>query len=140
MTSNIRINNFIRPFIKMGEKLLIFRDEYNTRDGTGLRDYIHVEVLAEAHVLALEYINKKDASLIVNLGSENGVTVKEMVEKAREITGKEIPAEVVGRREGDPASVLASSGYAKKVLGWKPKHSDIDTMIASAWEVYKDKI
>ncbi len=124
----------------MREKLLIFGDDYDTRDGTGLRDYIHVEDLAEAHVLALEHIYKTDESLIVNLGSENGVTVKEMVEKARKITGRKIPVEVVGRREGDTASVLASSEYAKKILGWKPRHSDIDTMIASSWEVYKDKI
>lgn len=124
----------------MREKIHIFGDDYDTRDGTGLRDYIHVEDLAEAHILALEYICKEEESLIVNLGSENGVTVKEMVEKARKITGKEIPSEVVERREGDPASVLASSENAKKILGWKPKHSDLDTMIASTWEIYKDTI
>lgn len=122
------------------EKLQIFGDDYETRDGTGLRDYIHVTDLAEAHVAALEYVNKTNESLIVNLGSENGVTVKEMVDRAREITGQPIPAEVVGRRAGDTAAVLASSDYAKEVLGWTPKHSDLDTLISSTWEVYKDKI
>lgn len=124
----------------MREKLQIFGDDYDTRDGTGLRDYIHVTDLAEAHVAALEYVNKTNESLIVNLGSENGVTVKEMVDRAREITGQPIPAEVVGRRAGDTAAVLASSDCAKKVLGWTPKHSDLDTLISSTWEVYKDKI
>ena len=124
----------------MRDKLLIFGDDYDTRDGTGLRDYVHVSDLAEAHVSALEYVKKTNESLIVNLGSENGVTVNEMVDRARKITGQPIPAEVVGRRVGDTDSVLASSDYAKKVLGWVPKHSDPDTLISSTWEMYKDKI
>ncbi len=121
------------------EKLLVFGDDYDTRDGTGLRDYIHVTDLAEAHVKALEYVVDNDTSLTVNLGSEEGVTVKEMVEKAREITGQLIPSEVVGRREGDTAVVLASASYAKEMLGWEAKYSDVATLIASTWEVYKDK-
>jgi len=121
----------------MRKKLCIFGDDYDTRDGTGLRDYIHVTDLAEAHVLALEYIVKNIKSLVVNLGSENGVTVKEMLDKARQITGKLIPAEVVPRRKGDTATVLAASAYAKKILGWEARHSDIDTLIRSTWEVYK---
>jgi len=121
------------------EKLLVFGDDYDTRDGTGLRDYIHVMDLAEAHVKALDYVVNNDTSLTVNLGSEKGVTVKEMVEKAREITGQRIPYEGVGRREGDTAVVLASASYAKEMLGWEAKHSDVATLIASTWEVYKDK-
>jgi len=123
----------------MREKLLVFGDDYDTRDGTGLRDYIHVMDLAEAHVKALDYVVNNDTSLTVNLGSEKGVTVKEMVEKAREITGQRIPYEVVERREGDTAVVLASASYAKEMLGWEAKHSDVATLIASTWEVYKDK-
>ncbi len=123
----------------MRESLLLFGDDYDTRDGTGLRDYIHVTDLAEAHIKAFEYVVENDASLIVNLGSETGVTVKEMLEKAREITGQTIPAEIVGRREGDTATVLASVSYAKEVLGWEAKCSDVTTLIASTWEVYKDK-
>ncbi len=120
----------------MRDTLRIFGDDYDTRDGTGLRDYIHVSDLAEAHVLALEYIAKNKKSLLVNLGSEKGVTVKEMVEKARQITGKPIPVQIVPRRPGDTATVLASAEYAKKVLGWKAKYSDVDTLIRSTWEVY----
>ena len=123
----------------MREKLLIFGDDYDTRDGTGLRDYIHVTDLADAHVKALEYITKNDTSLTVNLGSEHGVTVKEMLEKAREITGKPIPAEVVGRRDGDTAVVLASAAYAKEVLGWEVKYSDVENLIKTTWKVYKGK-
>ena len=123
----------------MREKLLIFGDDYDTRDGTGLRDYIHVTDLADAHVKALEYITKNDTSLTVNLGSEHGVTVKEMLEKAREITGKPIPAEVVGRRDGDTAVVFASAAYAKEVLGWEVKYSDVENLIKTTWKVYKGK-
>ncbi len=124
----------------MRKKLFVFGDDWETRDGTGLRDYIHVTDLAEAHVKALEYVVGNDTSLMVNLGSEKGVTVKEMVEKAREITGQLIPSEVVGRREGDTAVVLASASYAKEMLGWEAKHSDVATLIASTWEVYKSRI
>lgn len=122
----------------MRNKVPIFGEDYDTRDGTGLRDYIHVSDLAEAHVAALNYLKRNKVSLMVNLGSENGVTVKEMLESARKITGKPIPVETVGRREGDPATVLASSEFAKEKLSWTPKHSDVKTLISSTWEVYKD--
>ncbi len=121
----------------MRPKLKIFGDDYETRDGTGLRDYIHVTDLADAHVKALNYLEKKNESLMVNLGSETGITVKEMVESTRKITGQPIPAEVVDRRAGDPAVVLATAKLAQKVLGWTVKHSDVNTLIASTWEVYK---
>jgi UDP-glucose 4-epimerase len=119
------------------KNLQIFGNDYDTRDGTGVRDYIHVSDLAQAHIAALEYVVKTNASLTVNLGSEKGITVLEMVDCARKITGHPIPAEVVGRRQGDTDAVLASSAYAGKLLGWKPKYSDINTMISSAWEVYR---
>ncbi len=120
----------------MRDKMLIFGDDYETRDGTGIRDYIHVSDLAAAHVKALEKIDRDDESLIVNLGSEQGVTVKEMVETARRITGKEINAEVVARRAGDPSSVLATATIAEKVLGWKAVHSDVETLVSSTWKAY----
>ncbi len=119
------------------EKINIFGNDYATRDGTCIRDYIHVTDLAAAHVLALEYIASKKESLTLNLGTGNGITVTEMLEATRRITGKEIKAEYVGRRAGDPAQLTASSELAKKVLGWEPKYSDVDTLIGSTWNAYQ---
>jgi len=121
----------------MRDKLKIFGNDYDTRDGTCIRDYVHVSDLADAHVKALEYISTKDQSLKVNLGSEKGVTVTEMVDSARRITGKEIPADYVERRAGDPATLYATSAYARETLNWEPQYSDVDTLISSTWEAYK---
>lgn len=120
------------------DRLEIFGDDYDTRDGTCIRDYIHVNDLADAHVSALEYIERKDESLLVNLGSEVGVTVKEMVESARDITGRSIESVVVGRRPGDPENLVASSAMARNLLSWQPNYSDVKSLISSTWEVYKD--
>lgn len=117
-------------------KLKVFGSDYDTRDGTCIRDYIHVTDLASAHVLALEYIAKNKKSLTLNLGTGKGITVTEMLEATRRITGKEIPAEYVGRRAGDPAQLTASSKLAKEVLGWAPKYSDVDTLIKSTYDAY----
>ncbi len=119
------------------KELQIFGRDYNTRDGTCVRDYVHVSDLAEAHVNALEYIASRGESLTVNLGSETGVTVTEMVEAARRITGKDIPAAYVGRRSGDASALFATSELARKTIRWNPKHSDVDTLIASTWAVYQ---
>ena len=121
----------------MRDRLKIFGKDYDTRDGTCIRDYVHVTDLADAHVKALEYITKKNESLKVNLGSEKGVTVTEMVESARKITGKKIPADYVERRAGDPATLYATSAYARETLGWEAKYSDVDTLISSTWDAYK---
>ncbi len=120
----------------MRQKMKVFGSDYDTRDGTCIRDYVHVTDLATAHVLALEYISKNNQSLTVNLGSEKGVTVKEMLEAARKITGKEIPADFVERRPGDPASLVATSALAREKLGWVPKHSDVETLLKSTWNAY----
>lgn len=117
-------------------KLKVFGSDYDTRDGTCIRDYIHVTDLASAHVLALEYIAKNKKSLTLNLGTGKGITVTEMLEATRRITGKKIPAEYVGRRAGDPAQLTASSKLAKEVLGWEPKYSDVDTLIKSTYDAY----
>ena len=117
-------------------KLKVFGSDYDTRDGTCIRDYIHGTDLASAHVLALEYIAKNKKSLTLNLGTGKGITVTEMLEATRRITGKEIPAEYVGRRAGDPAQLTASSKIAKEVLGWEPKYSDVDTLIKSTYDAY----
>ena len=115
----------------------VFGNDYDTRDGTCIRDYIHVSDLAVAHVLALEFIYKNDRSLTVNLGTETGTTVLEILETARRITGRPIPSSFLGRRSGDPASLTASSELARKSLGWKPEQSGIDNLISTTWEVYK---
>ena len=120
----------------MREKMKIFGNDYDTRDGTCIRDYIHVSDLAIAHVKALEYIAKNQKSLTVNLGSETGTTVTEMVEAARRITKKPIPADYVERRPGDPATLVASAKYAAQVLGWKAQYSDVDTLLETTYKAY----
>ncbi len=117
--------------------LRIFGDDYPTPDGTGVRDYIHVTDLAVAHVEALEHILREDTSLTVNLGSETGLSVKEILEAARRITGKEIPSVTAARRPGDPAKLVSSAERARKLLGWERRHSDLESLIATAWNVYR---
>jgi UDP-glucose 4-epimerase len=121
----------------MRKELQIFGNDYETRDGTCVRDYVHVSDLAEGHVRALEYIVRTGQSLTVNLGSETGVTVTEMVEAARRITGKDIPARIVDRRPGDCSTLVATSRLARETIGWNPQFSDVDTIISSTWNVYK---
>lgn len=123
----------------MREKMKVFGTDYDTRDGTCIRDYVHVNDLASAHVKALEYIAKNNESLTVNLGSETGVTVKEMLEEARKITGKEIKADFVERRPGDPATLVATSAFAREKLGWVPKYSDVHTLLETTWKAYQKR-
>jgi UDP-glucose 4-epimerase len=121
----------------MRERMQVFGNDYDTRDGTCIRDYIHVNDLAEAHVLALEWIGAHDTSLTVNLGSETGVTVTEMIEAARRITGKPIPADIVERRPGDPASLVSTAAFARQTLGWRASCSDVDSLVSSTWAAYR---
>ena len=121
----------------MKDEMKVFGTDYDTRDGTCIRDYVHVTDLARAHVMALDYITKNDKSLTVNLGTEKGTTVKEIIDAARKITGKTIPSQDVERRPGDPACLYATSKRAKELLGWEPKYSDVDTLVKTTWEVYK---
>jgi len=117
--------------------LKVFGNDYDTKDGTGVRDYVHVSDLATAHVSALAKVAKEDRSLTVNLGSEEGLSVLEIVEAARRITGKAVKTEIVARRPGDPAKLVASSALARESLGWKPAHSDVDTLVRTSWNVYR---
>ena len=119
------------------KEIQIFGNDYDTPDGTCIRDYIHVSDLAAGHAAALEYLVKNEKSLTINLGSETGSSVTEVVETARQITGKPIPAKITCRRPGDPAKLTASSALARSLLGWKAQHSDIETLISTSWEVYK---
>lgn len=115
----------------------IFGTDYDTKDGTCIRDYIHVVDLAKAHVLALEQVDCL-GSRIYNLGNGNGFSVMEVIEAAREVTGKSIPAVDGERRIGDPAVLVASSERIKSELGWEPIYTDLYTMIQSAWEWHKN--
>lgn len=117
--------------------MCVFGTDWDTRDGTCIRDYVHVSDLARAHAMALDYISEKKENLTVNLGTGNGITVKEMLETAEKITGVKINAEYVGRRDGDPAVVTASAEKAKEILGWEAKYSDVNTLISTTWEAYQ---
>ncbi|MGP1587115.1 MAG: UDP-glucose 4-epimerase GalE [Treponemataceae bacterium] len=117
-------------------ELKIFGTDYKTRDGTCIRDYVHVTDLAVAHVMSLEYIAKNDKSIKLNLGTEKGTSVKEIIESARKITGKPIPAQETSARAGDPAELYASSAAAKELLNWEPRYSDIETLVKTTWNVY----
>ena len=116
----------------------IFGEDYPTADGTCVRDYIHVNDLAEAHLLALEYLAGGGSSDVFNLGSGDGYSVKEIIDTAEKVVGKPIKYEMAARRAGDPAQLVASSEKAKTVLGWKPKYDDIETIIGSAWNWHKE--
>jgi UDP-glucose-4-epimerase len=123
---------------KQREAIKIFGDDYDTKDGTCVRDYIHVTDLAQAHILAVEYLAKGNPSNIFNLGNGIGFTVKEVIETARKVTQDPIKAELAPRRAGDPAVLIASSDKAKTVLGWKPEHADLEEIIATAWNWHKN--
>jgi UDP-glucose 4-epimerase len=122
--------------VGMRKELQVFGTDYPTKDGTGVRDYVHVSDLARGHLAALDWISKNDRSLVVNLGSEEGLSVFEILETARRISGKPIPAKISGRRPGDPAKLVASSGLAKELLGWEARESDVETLVRTTWEAY----
>lgn len=120
------------------EKMFIFGDDYDTPDGTCVRDYIHVTDLADAHIKALEKLFRTNESGIYNLGNGKGFSVKEVIEKAKKITGKDFKVEIESRRSGDPSTLIASSEKAIKELGWQPKFNTLDKIIETAWNWHKD--
>lgn len=115
------------------EHVSVFGDDYPTRDGTCVRDYIHVSDLAAAHILALDYLAQGGESDVFNLGNGIGFTVREVIDAARRITGQPIPAAQLPRRPGDPAQLVASAEKAKRILGWQPQYDDLDTILTTAW-------
>lgn len=119
------------------EHISVFGTDYNTKDGTCVRDYIHVTDLAQAHILAVKYMMQGNESAIFNLGNGIGFTVKEVIETARKVTDYDIKAVEEGRRAGDPATLIASSDKARNVLGWKPEHDSLEEIIESAWIWHK---
>ncbi|MBT5759800.1 MAG: UDP-glucose 4-epimerase GalE [Candidatus Marinimicrobia bacterium] len=121
----------------MRESMLVFGDDYKTKDGTGVRDYIHVTDLADAHVKALEYIDEKKENLTVNLATGVGYSVLDVIKSAEKVTGKKVPYQIVDRRPGDPDELIAISTKAGDLLGWDAKHSHIDTLLKTMWTLYK---
>lgn len=115
----------------------IFGRDYDTHDGTGVRDYIHVNDLARAHSLALDYLVRQDNNLTVNLATGQGYSVLDVVKEAEAVTGKPVPHKFTGRRAGDPATLIATSAEAGKLISWKPEYSDLNTLLTTMWNVYK---
>ena len=127
----LQVPNGKREFVS------IYGNDYDTPDGTCIRDYIHVSDLAKAHILAVEYLMNGGESDIFNLGNGVGYSVKEVIETARKVTGHPIPAKEEARRAGDPARLVASGEKARKILGWEPEIKDLADIISSAWKWHK---
>ena len=125
--------------VPLGQRaeISVFGEDYPTRDGTCVRDYVHVCDLAQAHVLALDYLMAGGQSDVFNLGNGVGFTVKEVIDVARAVTGHPIPAKACPRREGDPAPLVASSDKARRGLGWTPEYDALETIVATAWRWHK---
>ena len=120
------------------ESISIYGTDYDTPDGTCIRDYIHVTDLAQAHILAVKYLKNGNESNIFNLGNGVGYSVKEVIDKARKVTGHPIPAIETPTRAGDPARLVASSEKARKILGWNPVHDRLEEIISDAWNWHKN--
>lgn len=127
------IPNVLKAALGQGSGLKVFGTDYQTEDGTCVRDYVHVEDLAQAHWLALSFMDRCEGSHAFNLGNGHGFSVLQVIQRAVEVTGRDIPYEVAGRRAGDPAVLVASSDRAISELGWKPRHVELDTILADAW-------
>jgi UDP-glucose 4-epimerase len=120
----------------MRENMQVFGYDYDTPDGTCIRDYIHVSDLADAHLRAMEYLFDKNKNLVVNLGTGKGSSVFEVIDAAKKVTGKEISYKVVDRRAGDPAELFANSDMALELIGWQAQHSDLETIFKTMTKVY----
>jgi UDP-glucose 4-epimerase len=119
------------------ERIAVFGNDYPTPDGTAVRDYIHVSDLADAHVRAVEALDRH-GTITCNLGNGSGFSVREVIDAARRVTGHPIPADDAPRREGDPAVLVAASDRARELLGWRPAHTDLDRIVADAWRYLSD--
>jgi len=119
------------------KKVEVFGTDYDTRDGSCIRDYIHVSDLADAHLKALDYLKHENQDLVINLGTSNGLSVLEIMQIAREVSGQEFNYTLGPRRAGDPAVVLAKAELAEELLDWKPKHSDAQTLLETTLRAYR---
>jgi UDP-glucose 4-epimerase len=127
------IPNVLRAALGTGPALKVFGDDYATLDGTCVRDYVHVDDLAQAHELALAYLDAHEGAHAFNLGNGQGFSVRQVIEAARQVTGLDIPYEVASRRVGDPPVLVASSARAREALGWAPVHTELEAIIGTAW-------
>ncbi|KGF48273.1 UDP-glucose 4-epimerase [Veillonella montpellierensis DNF00314] len=116
------------------KEITVFGTDYDTADGTCIRDYIHVNDLAQAHVLAMKYLKEGGNSIAFNLGSGHGFSVKEIIETAKRVTGIDFPVSYGSRRAGDPSVLIASSDLIKRLVGWNPQYSNVDKIIGDAWQ------
>ncbi len=131
------IPNALKAAAGIGKGMKLFGDDYPTPDGTCVRDYIHIADLASAHILAAEHINRTGESLQLNLGTGNGFTVKQVLDAVERAVGNPVPLTVEPRRPGDAVALYADTSKSKSVLGWEPQHSDMDTIVSSAWNFHK---
>src|SRR5262249_22506271 len=122
---------------RTGAPVRIFGEDYDTPDGTCVRDYVHVSDIADAHVQALDYLLKGGHSCALNLANSRGYSIKEVVAVAEKVSGRSVPLDIVGRRPGDPTILIGDAGLARAVLGWRPIHSDLETQIRHAWNWLK---
>lgn len=128
------IPNVLKAVLGQGKGLKVFGTDYDTRDGTCVRDYVHVNDLASAHLLAIEYMEKNEGAFTFNLGNGEGFTVREVIAAAEKVTGRSVPHEFAARRDGDPAVLVASSKQARDELGWRPAMARMEDILASAWQ------
>ncbi|MFV0421369.1 UDP-glucose 4-epimerase GalE [Oleidesulfovibrio sp.] len=133
------IPNVLLAALEKNEGLKVFGDDYPTADGTCVRDYIHVTDLCSAHLAALEYLTLHNGAHAFNLGNGNGFSVRQVLDAAMRVTGKEIPYAVEGRRAGDPAILVADAGRAKTELGWQPEYTDVEKIIETAWRWHQEQ-
>ena len=133
------VPNVLRAALGTGPGLKVFGDDYPTPDGTCVRDYVHVDDLAQAHHLALDYMDAREGAHVFNLGNGSGFSVRQVIEAARAVTGRDIPFEVAPRRAGDPAVLVASSDKARRELGWEPVHTSLDPILDSAWRWHREQ-
>lgn len=119
------------------KSMQVFGNDYPTRDGTCIRDYIHVNDLATAHVRSMEYLKEKDEDLCLNLATGKGYTVLEVIKEAEKVSGRTVPYKITDRRPGDPAELVAASTRALETIGWKARHSDVSQIVESMWHIYK---
>jgi len=132
------VPNVLKVALGQKDRLHVFGADYNTRDGTCIRDYIHVMDIAKAHILVLKHLDDGEVSKVYNLGNDTGYSVLEVVEAARKVTGASIPIAIQPRRRGDPAMLVASSVLARQELGWQPDYPDIEAIVESAWRWQKE--
>lgn len=131
------IPNVLKAVLGQGAALNVFGDDYDTRDGTCVRDYVHVNDLASAHLLAIRYLETREGAFRFNLGNGEGFSVREVIAAAERVTGRPVPHVIAPRRPGDPATLVASSALARAELGWQPQITRLDDILASAWQWHR---